>query len=47
MVSAGARPISVWKVNSHWLGPSSISTERSGRPSATTSRRIVSSTGSN
>ena len=29
MVSAGARPTSVWKVNSHWLGPSSISTERS------------------
>ena len=46
MVSAGASPISVWNVNSHWLGPSSISVERSGRPSATTSRRMVSSTGS-
>ena len=38
MVSAGSSPARAWKVNSHWLGPYSHSTERSGRPSATMSR---------
>jgi hypothetical protein len=41
MVSAGAMPISGAKVNSNWLGPNSTSSERSGRPSPTSARRMV------
>ena len=46
MLSAGVSPLVGAKVNSHWLGPNSTSTERKGRPSASTSRRMISSTGS-
>ncbi|MGY3371140.1 hypothetical protein ACVWZL_008265 [Bradyrhizobium sp. GM2.4] len=46
MLSAGSMPFFGAKVNSHWLGPNSTSTERKGRPSATMSRRKISSTGS-
>jgi len=45
MLSAGSMPFLGAKVNSHWLGPNSTSTERSGRPSAMTSRRMMSSAG--
>ena len=34
IMSAAASPVSAPKVNSHWLGPSSISSERNGKPSA-------------
>ena len=46
IVSAAARPACGRKVNSHWLGPSSTSSERSGMPSAMTPRRIGSSAAS-
>ena len=34
MLSAGSSPFFGAKVNSHWLGPNSTSTERKGSPSA-------------
>jgi hypothetical protein len=39
--SAGSRPVVGAKVNSHWLGPNSTSTERRGRPRARTFRSCV------
>ena len=45
-MSADARPISGRNVNSHWLGPSSTSSDRSGMPSAMTARQNGSRIGS-
>ncbi len=39
MVSAGVTPAVGPKVSSNWLGPNSISSERSGRPSAMSCER--------
>ena len=38
MVSAGASPAMGANTNSHWLGPSSTSTDLSGMPIASTAR---------
>ena len=46
MVSAGVSPDIGANTNSHWLGPSSTSTERSGMPIASTTRCNSDSTGS-
>ena len=46
MVSAASKPCCGRNVNSHWLGPSSTSSERSGMPSASTPRRIGSASAS-
>ena len=46
MVSAACKPPSGAKVNSYWLGPSSTSSERSGRPSASMVWRSTSRIGS-
>jgi hypothetical protein len=40
LLSKGYQYLTGAKVNSHWLGPNSTSTERRGRPRARTARRI-------